>query len=107
MTRTGAGTCLTPRAGLSLSAFAAQRKATRVVKSGRARHGSEGTVAEVAASRTNSGLACTERWLEGRCCPAGLHQTKVVTQTARYERISHTRLTHLLSAVCGDHARFC
>jgi hypothetical protein len=74
-----------------------------------ARHGSEGTVAEGAASRTNSGSALYNQALAGGPGVSRPDYTErpLVTQTARCERISHTRLKHSFSAACGDRANFC
>src|ERR1039458_4835617 len=74
-----------------------------------ARHGSEGTVAEAAASRTNSGRALYNQALAGGPEVSWPDYTErpLVTQTARCERISHTRLKHSFSAACGDRANFC
>src|ERR1039458_6302865 len=150
--RTGAGTCSTPQAGLSLSAFTARRKGTRgsrdmevrelspkgppveqipgaprttkrwpegrrrprrITPSGRwrrkQRHESEGTVAEGAARRTNSGRTLYNQALAGGPGATRPDYTErpLVTQTARCERISHTRLKHSFSAACGDRANFC
>src|ERR1017187_8778551 len=74
-----------------------------------ARHGSEGTVAEGAASRTNSGRALYNQALAGgpEVSRPDYTARELVTQTARCERISHTRLKHSFSAACGNCANFC
>jgi hypothetical protein len=74
-----------------------------------ARHGSEGTVAEAAASRTNSGRALYNQALAGGPGVSRPDYTarELVTQTARCERISHTRLKRSFSVACGNRANFC
>src|ERR1035441_9121543 len=72
--RTGAGTCSTPRAGLSLSAFTARRKGTRGSRDMEVRELSpKGPPVEQIP-----GAPCTtKRWPEAGGVPAGLHRSAV------------------------------
>src|ERR1019366_1151676 len=103
--RTGAGTCSTPRAGLSLSAFTARRKGTRGSRDMEVRELSpKGPPVEQIP-----GAPCTNQALAGGPGVSRPDYTErpLVTQTARCERISHTRLKHSFSAACGNRANFC